>query len=184
MKRINIVTCTAFSLLLILLSGNVIGQEKVIVKEVKSEDVNFAGKKMVDYYKFNGNNRMIWREKRMQRCREFLDLTDEQKEKMKAIKLETAQKLLPIKNEIKEKRARLHTLSTAEKANMKDINKVIDNITKLVGKQMKVNAACRQQMRSLLTDEQRIKFDTMKGKWKRGVTRMKAKAYGKARKFR
>ena len=87
------------------------------------------------------------------------DLTDEQKEQIKDIHVESMEDMLALKNKIGEKTARLHTLQTAAKANMSEINKTIEEIGKLRTEMMKLKAASHQKIRSLLTDEQRVFFD-------------------------
>lgn len=87
------------------------------------------------------------------------DLTDEQKEQIKDLRVELMEEMLTLKNKMGEKAARLRTLQTAAKANMSEINKAIEEIGKLRTEIMKLKAACHQEIRSLLTDEQRVFFD-------------------------
>ncbi|NQU52342.1 MAG: Spy/CpxP family protein refolding chaperone [Bacteroidetes bacterium] len=90
--------------------------------------------------------------------------TEEQKEAMKNLKLETAQKLKPLKNELRELMAHQTTLTTENKADLKAINKNIDKMSEAKAEMAKIMAAQHQQVRSLLNDEQLIKFDSMKEK--------------------
>jgi len=87
------------------------------------------------------------------------DLTEEQKEQIKGLRVELMEDLITMKNKLGEKTAKLRTLQTATKANMSEINKVIENIGDLRTDIMKLKAACHQEIRSLLTDEQRVFFD-------------------------
>jgi Spy/CpxP family protein refolding chaperone len=89
-----------------------------------------------------------------------LELTDAQKEQIEKLRTEHAKKVLPLRNELGELRAELRTLSTVDKVNMNDIDKKIDEMGKVQTELMKERAAHRQQIRSLLTDEQRVKFDS------------------------
>jgi Spy/CpxP family protein refolding chaperone len=107
------------------------------------------------------------------RLKKMLNLSEDQLEKMKVLRLKNQKKSLPVKNKIGEKKARLKTLTTADKADMRAINRAIDDIAELMAKQMKSKAAHHQAIRSLLTDEQRIKFDTMKHYLGQGGKRMK-----------
>jgi Spy/CpxP family protein refolding chaperone len=93
-----------------------------------------------------------------------LELTDAQKEQIEKLGTEHAKKVLPLRNELGELRAELRTLSTVDKVNMTDINKKIDEMGKVQTELMKERAAHRQQIRSLLTDEQRVKFDSHFGR--------------------
>ena len=87
------------------------------------------------------------------------DLTDSQKEEMKSLHADHMQAIQPLQNEIGEKQARLRTLQTADKVNMAEINKVIEDIGQIRTEMMKIRATKHQEIRSLLTDEQRVFFD-------------------------
>lgn len=107
-----------------------------------------------------------------------LKLTDQQIEKMDALKLKTLKETQKLKNEIAEKQARLHTLSTADKADMNAINKTIDEISVLRAGIQKIHMAQRQEVRKLLSDDQRIIFDArpMRGGDKhQGMSKIKGK---------
>lgn len=88
------------------------------------------------------------------------DLTEKQKEQIKQLRTEHMKAMLPLKNQLMEKKARLHTLSTGEKVDMKAINDMIEEIGAIKTKIMKEQAAHRQEVRKLLTTEQRLMFDT------------------------
>ncbi len=87
-------------------------------------------------------------------------LTDEQQNQIKAYKTEAQRQLLQLSNRLAEKQARLRTLETADKPDMKAINATIDEMAKLQADKMKVKAACKQNIRVLLNDEQRLEFDS------------------------
>lgn len=101
-----------------------------------------------------------------QRMIEMLDLSDEQAEQLKALRIAHMEQMLPIKNQMQEYRAQLQTLRTAKNADMKAINNLIDDMAALRAKQMKSREAHHQEVRALLTDEQRVQFDTFKAKRK------------------
>ena len=90
--------------------------------------------------------------------------TEEQRETMKNMRMETAKKVKPLRNELRELMAHQKTLTTADNADLKDINKNIDKLSDVKAKIAKLSAAQHQQVRSLLTDEQLMRFDYMKGK--------------------
>lgn len=90
--------------------------------------------------------------------------TDEQKEAMKVTRLETAKQVKPLKNELRELEARQNTLTTADKADLKAINKNIDKMSEIKAEIAKIMAAQHQQIRAMLTEEQLLKFDAMKEK--------------------
>jgi Spy/CpxP family protein refolding chaperone len=85
--------------------------------------------------------------------------TDEQRKQMKEIRTEGMKKTLPLQNQLNEKKARLRTLETVDKSDMSEINKTIDEITKIKASIMKIKAENKQKIRALLTDEQKLHFD-------------------------
>lgn len=90
--------------------------------------------------------------------------TENQQERMKELRLESTKKIQPLRNELNELRAKQRTLTTAEKADLKAIE---SNIEKMAGVQVeiqKIMAKQHQEIRSMLSDEQRIKFDGMRSK--------------------
>ena len=111
--------------------------------------------------KTEGKDRMpVQGEKMEGRHMMIPDLTDSQKEQMKSMHLDHMKAIQPLENEIGEKQARLHTLQTADKPNMAEINALIEDIGNTRIEIMKKKAAHHQKIRSLLTDEQRVFFDT------------------------
>ena len=105
------------------------------------------------------------------------DLTDAQKEGMKSIHIKSMKATQPLKNQLMEKKAHLNTLSSADKADMKAINKQIDEISVIQASIQKQRAASKQEVRSLLTDDQRVIFDAQRGQGK-GQGQMKRKGHG------
>lgn len=100
---------------------------------------------------------------RKDRMAAYLDLTEEQQTKIDALKLSHQKKVLHLKNELNEKKAKLRTLQTAEVSDMKAINSIIDEIGTIKTKMAKEQAAHHQEIRKILTEEQRIKFDMHQG---------------------
>ena len=89
------------------------------------------------------------------------NLNDQQREELKKIRTEQLKERTRTSNLLKEKRAKLETLQTADKPDMKKINKVIDEIAAIQAQHMKAQAASRQKIRSLLTEEQRAYYDVV-----------------------
>ena len=87
------------------------------------------------------------------------DITDDQKAKIKTIRTESMKQMLPLQNKMNELRAEKRTLCTAAEVNMKAINKKIDEQATVKAKMMKIKSKARQDIRALLTDDQRIVFD-------------------------
>jgi len=88
--------------------------------------------------------------------------TAEQREQMKELRLEVAKQVKPLKNELNELSAKQKTLTTADNADLKAINKNIDKMSATKTQMAKIMAAHHQKVRSLLSDEQLLKFDAMK----------------------
>lgn len=88
------------------------------------------------------------------------NLSDDQKEKLKSLKIKTQRETLPLTNALREKNARLQTLTSTDGSSDKDINKVIDEIGALKTKMMKVKVASRSEMKKFLTEEQRLFLDS------------------------
>jgi len=93
-----------------------------------------------------------------------LNLSEEQVGKMEEFRTKHLKEMLPIRNEMQEKRAHLRTLTTAENLNQKEIDKVVDEIANLTSKQMKLKIAHQQQVRASLTEDQRVLFDSRTGR--------------------
>lgn len=89
-----------------------------------------------------------------------LKLTDEQKAKIKEIHMASYKEMKELRNQLGELKAKQHTLTTADKPDMGAINANIDEISKVVTKMMKIRAENHQKIRSLLTDEQKMIFDS------------------------
>jgi Spy/CpxP family protein refolding chaperone len=85
-------------------------------------------------------------------------LSEEQQGQIKALKTEHMKAVQPLHNQLGEKKARLRTLTTADKVNMAEVNKVIDDIGKMQTQLMKLKEKHRQEIRKLLNDEQRFMF--------------------------
>jgi len=101
----------------------------------------------------------------------YLNLTDDQKTKMKNLHMAQAKELLPLKNRMMELKAKYHSLITAEKADMKAIDANIDEQTKLINKIMKINADYRTKFSNVLTEEQRLLIQSRKGMMIKGAMR-------------
>jgi Spy/CpxP family protein refolding chaperone len=95
-----------------------------------------------------------------ERGRLGLELTEAQQEKAEAIKFNMRKAALPIQNQLGENEAKMRTLTTAEDADIKAINKLIDENAELKADLAKLRAANHQEFRKMLTEEQRLKFDS------------------------
>lgn len=111
------------------------------------------------------------------------DLTEEQKQKMKSLRMTHQREMLQLKNQLNEKKAHLKTLETADNADINAINKTIEEMGSIKTDMLKKRAAHKQEVRKILTDEQRLKFDTKHSqKGKKGMKNKKMKHMKKMRK--
>ncbi len=92
------------------------------------------------------------------------NVTDTQKEQITTLQTAFNKDMLPLRNQLNEQQARLKTLSSAEKADPKEINKQIDKISATKNQMMKRGSKFQQDVRVLLTDDQRVYLDTQKAK--------------------
>ncbi|MFC2096315.1 Spy/CpxP family protein refolding chaperone [Bacteroidota bacterium] len=94
-------------------------------------------------------------------CERIPDLTEEQQTKIKDLRLDQMKKMTDFRNQMNELQAKKQTLMTSDNSDMKEINSVIDQMTNVHNKMMKTSAQHHQDVRNLLTDEQKVIFDSM-----------------------
>jgi len=102
---------------------------------------------------------------------EELNLTDAQKEAFKQSRLAIQKQLQPLRNELGEAEAHQKTLMTSEKPDLNAINKNIEKIGALKVEMEKIRTKNHLDMRAQLTEEQRLKFDALKGHMRGGEGR-------------
>jgi len=103
-------------------------------------------------------------------------LTDDQKTQIQKLRLDHLKEMQGLRNQVAENRAHYHTLMTADKPDMNAINKNIDEYVTMRSTMMKKQAAHIQDIRKLLTDEQRLFFDNHLDK--RGMAFYNGRGYG------
>jgi Spy/CpxP family protein refolding chaperone len=99
-----------------------------------------------------------------QKTMSMLDLSDEQATAMKKIHLNGQKAMLPLRNKMREEQARLQTLTTSDSFDKSAVQKTVNTITQIRAELMMEQVTHHQKVRELLTEEQRIKFDTFKHK--------------------
>ncbi len=87
------------------------------------------------------------------------NLTEEQRDKIKEIRISFKQTSQELTNKLKELEAKLHSLKTTEKPDMKAIYAQIDKISGVKVKIEKKRADMEQDIRKLLNKEQKLFFD-------------------------
>lgn len=103
-------------------------------------------------------------EKHGKGCCGIKDLTPEQEKQMEALHQKMMKELLPIKNQIAEKKAHLKTISTGDNVDLVAVNKTIDELYALKAEIEKKKQAFKQDVRKLLNDEQKLMFDMHQAK--------------------
>jgi Spy/CpxP family protein refolding chaperone len=106
---------------------------------------------------------MMKRDKQMKHSHDSF-FTEEQRETMKTLRLEAAKQVKPLKNELNELNAKQQTLVTADETDFNAINKNIDKMADLKADIQKIMVKQHQAIRSMLSEEQKLKFDAMKMK--------------------
>jgi Spy/CpxP family protein refolding chaperone len=91
------------------------------------------------------------------------DLSDEQKAQIEKLQIEHMKSMQPLQNELAEKQAQLHTLTTAPEVSMSRINSLIEEIGKLKTEMMKIREKHHQDVRKVLNEKQRLFFDNHPG---------------------
>lgn len=93
-------------------------------------------------------------------CLDIPELTQEQETKIKAIQTERLSEATAFRAQMDELRARKRTLRLAANPDMKEIEKVIDQMADLRAERMKANEVHHQSIREILSPEQRTFFDS------------------------
>ncbi len=96
----------------------------------------------------------IDQEKKEMRGPKIPDLTEDQKEQLKELKVKHSKESLPLHNQVREQEARLTTLTTAEKINSSEVGRVIENIGDLRTELMKLRVSHMEEVKQILTEEQ------------------------------
>lgn len=104
-------------------------------------------------------------------CWRIPDITEEQNSQIQDLRTDHLKTMRPFRNEIREQRAQLRTLETADSPDMSKINNTIDNISGIQNKMHKTRASHIQDIRKILTEEQRVYFDTHRARRGRRIGR-------------
>jgi Spy/CpxP family protein refolding chaperone len=91
------------------------------------------------------------------------NLTEDQKTKINDLHLIVQKDVLQLKNQMGEKEAHLKTVSMVDKVDMVEVNKTIDEMFVLKASIAKKKEAFHQDVRNLLTVEQKVVFDSKMG---------------------
>lgn len=119
-----------------------------------------------------------WHAKEMHK--EYLNLTDDQEKKLDELRTPHMKTMQDFRADMNIKEAEYEKLMKADKPDMKAINAKIDEISKLHGDMMKERSKHQQDVRALLTDDQKVMFDAHIGmQGKHGMGQMHGMKGGK-----
>lgn len=99
---------------------------------------------------------------RMEAVKKSLNMSAEQQDQIKKIRLTMWKELTPLRNKAGELGAHLKTLTSVEKPDMAAINQTLDKIGAQRTEIAKAEMKYRMQMRSVFTEEQLMKLQTIK----------------------
>jgi Spy/CpxP family protein refolding chaperone len=90
---------------------------------------------------------------------ELPDMTDAQRESIKKADLKNMQVMTPLKNQMREKKARLASILATGPFDQNAADQVADDIGKLASSLLKAQIRHDQELRGILTPDQQIIFD-------------------------
>jgi len=89
-----------------------------------------------------------------------MDLTDEQQEAIRELRVEHMKNTLPLRNQMQELAAEYRSLITQDEPNMGAVENNIDQRAEVRKELQKIRAEHRLEVRSQLTDDQKVLFDS------------------------
>jgi Spy/CpxP family protein refolding chaperone len=87
-------------------------------------------------------------------------LTDDQKVQIRELRLRQMESVIPLRNQIREKRARLATILTTQPVDMVAAETIADDLGKLNASLLKLMIRHDQALRNILTKDQQVIFDS------------------------
>lgn len=143
MKKLNLKSITILAMLFILMGGSVQVQAQSERQEQRDR-----------------RQRVERAERSNMRARPMIPgLSEEQKEQLKAFRIDHQKNSLKLRNELNELEAKLRTLTSAEEIKMNETDEVIDDISSLRGELLKLRIAQTAKIKSILNEEQKVIFN-------------------------
>ena len=93
------------------------------------------------------------------------DLSPEQLEKIKKSDLKHMSEVTPLRNQMREKKARLESILTTIPLDQKQADLVADDMGKIVSALLKSQIRHDQELRGILTPDQQVIFDSRPKPW-------------------
>ena len=95
------------------------------------------------------------------------DLTPDQLAKIKKTDLKNMAEMTPLRNQVREKRARLATIMATIPVELKQADILADEIGKTASAILKLQIRHDQELRAILTPDQQVLFDARPKPWLR-----------------
>jgi len=95
------------------------------------------------------------------------DLSADQQAKIKKADLKNMSEMTPLRNQMREKRARMATIMTTSPIDLKAAEQVADEIGTTAAAMLKLQIRHDQDLRSILTPDQQVIFDSRPKPWLR-----------------
>ncbi len=89
----------------------------------------------------------------------MIGFTPEQEEQLKPLKLAQMKAMTQYRNKLGEYQARLKTITSVDDVKLKDVDKLLDEMGKVKLEMAKNQMSHKQDIRAMLTDEQKVMFD-------------------------
>lgn len=89
----------------------------------------------------------------------FLNLTEEQEEKLSSLRLEHYKEMKPLRAQMAELKARENTLMSQEEIDVKSVNELIDEKSGMMNKIQKMQLNHKLALRDILSDEQQMMLE-------------------------
>jgi len=105
-----------------------------------------------------------------------LDLTEDQQEQVKALKIAHMKEVQPLKDQLLENKAHQKTLINADEPDINSVYKNIDKATKLQNEIAKLGADFQLKFKSLLTDEQKVMYQSGRNRFAQAGLRQHQRA--------
>lgn len=98
---------------------------------------------------------------RFEKMAEALELTDDQRKQVEDIRFQSMKSTKVLKNDLGEKEAKLRTLTTADNPDGKAVKSLAKQIGDIRGDLFVMKVESRLQIRAVLDEKQKLKFDMM-----------------------
>ncbi len=89
----------------------------------------------------------------------MMNFTTEQQEQLKTLRVEQMKSMTQFRNQLGEFKAKLRTITSVDDVNLKDVDKLLDEMGKVKLEMARNKLSHQQSVRAMLTDEQKVMMD-------------------------